>query len=136
MVGVLGAAVLAICGCGSSGGYDNTARPPAPVNVGIVITNARVRVSPAHLGAGPVVLLVSNQSGSSRDLTLGSASSGASCVTANASSGPIGPQDTARVSVELIRGSCTVGVRDGGVASTHLTVGAPRTSAQADLLQP
>jgi hypothetical protein len=138
MVGVLSVAALALvaAGCGSSGAYDNTPRPPAPINVAVSISDARVSVSPARVGAGPVVLLVANESGSSRDLTLGPAGAGSACVTTDASSGPINPQDTARVSVELVRGTCTVGVEDVGVAPARLVVGAPRASAQADLLQP
>jgi hypothetical protein len=137
MVAVLSAAALALAGagCGSSSGYDNAPRPPAPINVAVSITNARVNVSPAHVGAGPVVLIVANESGTSRNLTLGSAGGGA-CVTSEASSGPINPQDTARLSVELVRGTCTVAVDDVGVTPARLVVGRQRASAQADLLQP
>jgi hypothetical protein len=137
MVGALSAAVLVVvAGCGSSASYDNTPRPPAPVDIGVNITNGRINLSPGRLGAGPVVLLVANSSDTSQDLTLTSAASGSSCVADDASSGPINPQDTARVSVNLVRGTCSVGVKDGGVSPARLVVGAQRTSAQADLLQP
>lgn len=129
-------ALVALAGCGSSGGYANTPRPPAPANVTVAVTNSRVLVSPDRIGAGPVVLLVSNASSRSRDVIVDGASGGPACVSAPASTGPINPQGTARVSVGLVRGACTVSVRDGGAQPARLTVGSERTSAQADLLQP
>lgn len=137
MLGALGAAMLMVAGCGSSSTYDNSPRPPAPINVAVSLTNERVQISPEHVGAGPVVLLVANEGTRSRDLTL-QAPSGASgsCLDADTSSGPINPQGTARLAVELVQGECVVGVRGDGIAPAHLTVGRERTSAQADLLQP
>jgi hypothetical protein len=136
MLGALGAAVLMIAGCGSGSAYENTPRPPAPINVAVNLTNARVRVSPAHVGAGPVVLLVANEGTRSRDLTLQAPSGGGSCLDAQTSSGPINPQGTARLAVDLVPGECLVAVRGNGIAPARLTVGRERTSAQADLLQP
>jgi hypothetical protein len=139
MVGaLLGVALLALAGsgCGSNDGYDNTARPPAPVNVAVNVTNERVLISPARLGAGPVVLIVANESDRSRDLTVKAADDGASCVKEPASTGPINPAGTARVAFALVRGSCIVSVRDSDLTPARLTVGRQRTSAQAELLQP
>jgi hypothetical protein len=139
MVGpLLGAALLALAGsgCGSNDSYHNTARPPTPVNLAVSLTDERVRISPARLGAGPVVLIVANESARSRDLTVTPADGGAPCVKEPASTGPINPQGTARVAVALVRGSCVVGVRDDQLTPARLTVGPQRTSAQAELLQP
>jgi hypothetical protein len=137
MVGALSAAMLVLAGCGSSGGYANRPRPPAPVNVAVNLTNARVSISPARIGAGPAVLLVANTGDRSRDLTLTAPNgSSRSCLATSASSGPINPQGTARVAVELVEGDCLVGVRDASLRPARLVVGAERTSAQADLLQP
>jgi hypothetical protein len=136
MVGALGVAVLAIAGCGSAASYDNTPRPPAPIVVSVSLGSGRVSVSPSHVGAGPVVLLVANESDRSRDVTLSGAQSGAACVPASVSSGPVNPQGTARVQVELVRGACAVGVRGGGLRPARLTVGPERASAQSDVLQP
>jgi hypothetical protein len=129
-------ALPAVAGCGSNGGYANTPRPPAPANLAIAVTNSRVQISPDRIGAGPVVLLVANESSRSRDITVAGASGGSSCISAPASTGPINPQGTARVSIGIVRGACVVRVRDGGLTPARLTVGAERTSAQADLLQP
>jgi hypothetical protein len=140
MLGALGTAVLivaGVAGCGSSSTYDNSPRPPAPINVTVSLTNERVQVSPAHVGAGPVVLLVSNQGSRSRDLTLEASDDGSgSCLDADRSSGPINPQGTARLPVELVQGECSVGVRGEGLLPARLVVGRERASAQADLLQP
>lgn len=137
LVGVLSAAVLVV-GCGATDDYANDARPPAPRDVSVSVTNERVSVSPDRIGAGPVVLLVANESDESRDIQLtppeGSSSA---CIDADASSGPINPRGTARVSLDLVEGDCIVGVRGPrGPRPARLTVGRERTSAQADLLSP
>jgi hypothetical protein len=140
MLGALSAAAIGAAtaaGCGSTGGYDNASRPPAPVNVAVSVTNDRVEVSPSHLGAGPIVLLVANSGDKSRDVTLSQAhGASSSCVASDASSGPINPRGVARLPVELIEGDCLVGVRGDGVHPAHLFVGPERKSAQEDVLQP
>jgi hypothetical protein len=139
MLGTLGAALLIVggtAGCGSGSAYQNTPRPPAPINVTVSLTNARVQISPARVGAGPAVLLVANESSRSRDLTLRASGDGGSCLGADRSSGPINPQGNARLPVELVQGECVVGVRGDGLAAARLVVGRERPSAQADLLQP
>ena len=140
MLGALSAAaMLAVtaAGCGSSNDYDNASRPPAPINVSVSLTNERVQLSPARVGAGPIVLLVSNTGARSRDVTLTApAGSSSSCVAADASSGPINPRGVARLPVDLIEGDCLVGVRGDGLRPARLTVGPPRASAQQDVLQP
>jgi len=126
-----------LAGCGSAGGYANAPRPPAPINVSISLTDRAVRVSPSHVGAGPVVLLVANEGSRSRDLIL-AARGGAQgdCLDASASSGPINPQGTARVPLKLLPGRCVITVRDAELRPASLTVGRERPSAQGDLLQP
>ena len=137
MLGALSATMLIIAGCGSSHGYDNANRPPAPLNVAVYLTNQRVSISPDRIGAGPVVLLIANQSSSSHDLTLTSPpGSSSSCVDGDASSGPINPQGNARVQVNLVEGDCVLGVEDGGLHPVRLTVGPERASSQDKLLQP
>jgi len=140
MLGALGAIalVVAVAGCGSSGsGYANASRPPSPVSVSIYLTDDRVAVSPSHVGAGPVLLLIANESTRSRNVTLTApAGTAQSCVAADASSGPINPQDTARIKLPLVQGTCAVGDADGALPPALLVVGAERASAQQDLLQP
>jgi hypothetical protein len=140
MLGALSAMALVVVGggCGSDGnGYDNASRPPASVSISIAISGARIGVSPARVGAGPVVLLISNQSNRSRDVTLTAPDgSDGSCVDDDASSGPINPQGVARMQLPLVEGTCEVGVADGTLEPARLTIGPERDSAQQDLLQP
>jgi hypothetical protein len=139
MVGALSATVLVLvaAGCGGTGGYQNAARPPAVLTISIDVTGNGVALSPSHIGAGPAVLLIVNESGRSRNLTLTAPSgSGRSCVAEDASSGPINPQGTARMQLPLVEGACVVGVADGTLAPARLAVGPERPSSQQDLLQP
>lgn len=141
MLGALSAMVLivlACVGCGSSGGsYDNASRPPAPISVSIAVIGSRIGVSPARVGAGPVVLLIANQSDRSRNITLTAPDGSArSCVASDASSGPINPQGAARMQLPLVEGTCQVGVADGTLPPARLTIGPQRPSGQQDLLQP
>ncbi|MFL5817763.1 MAG: hypothetical protein ACJ76L_09185 [Conexibacter sp.] len=129
--------VLAFVGCGGSASYENASRPPAPISISIAVSGDRIGVAPARIGAGPVVLLISNQSDRSRDVTLTAPhGSNGSCVDADASSGPINPQGAARIQLPLVEGTCEVAVADGTLAPVRLTVGPERESAQQDLLQP
>lgn len=140
MLGALSAmalVVLACVGCGGSVRYDNASRPPAPISISIAVTGDRIGVAPARVGAGPVVLLISNQSNRSRDVTLTARNgSSSACVESDASSGPINPQGVARIQLPLVEGACEIGVADGTLAPVRLTVGPERESAQQDLLQP
>lgn len=140
MLGALNAAALLVvtaAGCGSTNTYDNVSRPPAPINVAVSLTNERVQLSPGRVGAGPIILLISNTGARSRDVTLTAPEgSSSSCVAADASSGPINPRGVARLPVDLIEGDCLVGVRGDELRPARLSVGAPRATAQQDVLQP
>jgi len=142
MLGALSATVLVLAGlaagCGSgSDDYANADRPAAPVSISIAVTDARLGVSPSHVGAGPVLLLIANESNRSRDVTLTTPDgSDRSCVEDDASSGPINPQGAARIQLSLVQGTCELGVADGNVPPARIVVGPERESAQQDLLQP
>jgi hypothetical protein len=62
-------AVTAV-GCGGGEDFANKPRPPVPLELTGVITRQEVTISPNKVGAGPVTITVSNQSGQSRTLTL------------------------------------------------------------------
>jgi hypothetical protein len=142
MLAALGAILLVVVavatGCGSGDSdYANADRPPAPISISIAVLGDRVALSPDHVGAGPVVLLIANESGRSRDVTLAAPEGDArSCVADEASSGPINPQGAARITLALVEGTCEVGVADGALRPARLVVGPERESAQQDLLQP
>jgi len=140
MLGALSATLLVVgvAGCGGSGGsYANASRPPAPVSVSVYVTDGHVNVSPSRVGAGPVMLLIANESTRSRDVTLTAPAGGSgSCVADDASSGPINPQGNARIQIPFVAGVCAVGVAGGGPQPARLVVGPERQSAQQDLMQP
>jgi hypothetical protein len=123
-------AIVPLAACGSTT-RASTDRPPAPVNVTAAIHESRVQVSPGRIGGGPVVIIVSNQSRRAQRLTVETAGRAAGV---RRSTGPIAPQGTARLSLDVSRGSYLVRASDA--RSARLRVGARRRSAQDDLLQP
>ena len=130
-------AVLALGGCGSnSADYKNDPRPPALIIVTGYIDNQRVSVSPARLGAGPISLIVTNQTGTAQRVTLESAGPAGSGPGIKQVTAPISPQDTATLKVDVKPGSYRVHVAGGAIRAARLKVGAERASAQNDLLQP
>jgi hypothetical protein len=137
-IGVLRAlaavAVALLAAAGTGCGSDDTARseerPPVPINISINLDQKRITASPATFGAGPVTLLVANQSGAAQTLTIEG-------PRLRRSVGPINPQDTATVRLRLQQGENTVSAEESaGLREVTLEVGPPRTSGQNDLLLP
>jgi len=97
------------------------------------IDEARVSLSPASVGAGPVTLVATNQASDTETLTVRAAAG----TQALASTGPINPQATAQVTVNLgSPGEYTVAARQARSSSVHaagLEIGPPRPSATGDL---
>jgi hypothetical protein len=135
---VMGALALAggISACGDSGTFANDPRPPAPITVTAAIDKSRVRVSPEKFGAGPVTVIVSNQSGSSQEITFETDEIGGTQGGIRKSSGPVADHDTASLQVDPREGTYRLSVKDRAVQPAQLTVGAPRKSSQDELLQP
>jgi hypothetical protein len=136
---VLGAsaAALLVAGCGSQNDYANNPRPPSPITITAAIVNGHVEVSPHRFGAGPITLVVTNQTGRSRDLVLETDTSGGSGRSGiRQQTGPINPQGTASLKADLSQGRYTVRVRSGEIRPASLVVGHKRASAQNQLLQP
>jgi hypothetical protein len=121
---------LAASGCGADDERTSNPRPPAPIEVSVEIGDERVSADPGKLGAGPIVLVASNQSSASHQLTIDG-------PRLRQSVGPINPQDTATLKVTIRPGEYTVAA-DGAAAvrPATLTVGPERPSAQNELLQP
>jgi hypothetical protein len=122
--------VIGGTGCGSSEQRPNSLRPPATIDVAVKIDDRKVEVAPDRIGAGPILLVASNQSRASYRLTIDGPS-------LKQSVGPINPQDTATLKVSVKPGEYTLSA-DGSssVRPVTLTVGAKRPSAQNELLQP
>lgn len=127
---LLALALTALAACGSSTRVNHN-RPPAPINVAAAIHESSIEVSPARFGAGPIVVIVSNQSRRSRRLTVETAGRAAGIRRTTT---PIAPQGTARLSVDVSRGTYVVSVPHARPARLH--VGRRRPSAQNALLQP
>jgi hypothetical protein len=126
------AAVLLLLASGCGAGKERTSnlRPPSPVNVAVEIGQERVSVSPRTIGAGPIVIIASNQTNASRQLTVDG-------PQLRRSVGPINPRDTAQLKVSIQPGTYTIAADGGsGVKPAPLRVGPKRPSSQNDLLQP
>ena len=135
VTGLTTAATLAVLGCGSSD-YANDPRPPAPINVSAAITNQRVNVSPHEFGAGPVTIVIANESDQAQRVTIESNELGASKPGLKQTTGPINPDGTATLKVDVTEGDYQVSVSGGSVKPASVHVGAQRASAQNQLLQP
>ena len=61
---------FAASACGGTEERTNNLRPPTPINVSVVIGDNKISASPSKFGAGPIVLVTSNQSTASHTLTI------------------------------------------------------------------
>jgi hypothetical protein len=126
------AAAVGIAGCGDED-HVNHDRPPASINVTAAIADGGIHVSPRRFGAGPIRLIVSNQTAAPQELTFetGGDTSGITQTTA-----PISPDGTATLEVDVTEGDYEISTGERRIRSTAVAVGAPRPSAQNELLQP
>jgi hypothetical protein len=131
---VLFASVLA--GCGDEGGdYANKPRPATPINVTAAISDKKISISPKEFGAGPVVIIVSNQTGAEQTLTLQTEELGGSQPGLKQKTDPIAPRGTGTLKADVREGSYALSASEGPKAAT-LEVGPERKSAQDQLLAP
>jgi hypothetical protein len=144
-IGILGAVAVAASGCGSSKTFANKPRPAAPINLTVYINDSRVSVSPASVGAGPIVFIVTNQARHAESLQI--QPQGGSSSTPLADTGPINSQATAQVKVGLPEGDYNIGIASSdpsqagqaigtGIRPARLHIGPPRPSGNNLLLQP
>jgi hypothetical protein len=128
-------AALAATGCGSDDDYKNELRPPSPIVVTAAVSKEAVSISPAKFGAGPISLIVTNQTDDTQQVTLETSNtSGSPGITQQ--TGPINPSDTATLQADIPQGTYELGVRGAAIKPAKLVVGEKRESAQNDLLQP
>ncbi len=130
---IAAAVTLALAACGSSGDDERRPRPPPPIVVTASISDARISVSPATFGAGPVTLVVTNQSAVAQRVTFASTRAQADVMQ---QTGPINPRDTATLRADIPPGDAVVKVDTGAIRPARILVGARRASGQDDLLQP
>ncbi|HEX8855421.1 MAG TPA: hypothetical protein VF752_07445 [Thermoleophilaceae bacterium] len=123
-------------GCGGGSDFQNKPRPAVPVQLTGVITRDKVTVSPDSVGAGPVIIVVSNQTPEKHTLTLDGGGG-----TQQVRVGPIAPTETGRITGDLAPGSYQVKagteqaqVREIAPATLH--IGKARKSSSDTLLLP
>jgi len=117
-------------GCGSDDEARSEERPPTPINISVNVDEKGITASPDSFGAGPITLLVANQSGAAQTLTLEG-------PRLRRSAGPINPKDTATVRLRVQPGEYTISAEESaGLREARLRVGPERPSSQNDLLLP
>ena len=127
------AGALAAAGCGEEEDHANRERPATSINVTAAIADGRIHVSPRRFGAGPIRLIISNQTASAQELTF---ETGGDAAGVTQSTEPIRPSGTATLEVDVPQGDYELRAADGGVKPAAVKVGAPRRSAQDRLLLP
>jgi hypothetical protein len=137
------AAALALAGtagvaaCGSGGPRKNVDRPPTPVTLTGAIHERFVQISPARVGAGPITLVISNQTRRTQTVTMETDNpAGSNTVGHTVSTSPIRPQATGRLTINAHRGDYLVHVEARRIAAARVRVGKRRESSQNDLLLP
>jgi hypothetical protein len=133
---VAGLSAAFLAACGDEDDYANEPRPPSPIVVSAAVTDKAVSVSPREFGAGPVDLVVTNQTERSQEITLETDEIGGSAPGIQQRTGPINPGDTATLKAELAEGTYRVAVDSENIRPAAMEVGDERPSAQDELLQP
>jgi hypothetical protein len=133
------AATVGLAACGSTAHFADKSQPATPVNLSVYVNDRQVSVSPASVGAGPVIFLVSNSAAKTELVTIRPAGGGGSA----ASTGPINPGTSAQVQADLASGSYTVSTSPAGVAATgraikpaRLNIGKPRPNGNNSVMRP
>jgi hypothetical protein len=133
---------LTATACGSTGGKSAAfLRPPGPVNLSVYISDSRISVSPASVGAGPIVFIVTNQASHAEALAVSDR------TRTLATTAPINPQGTTQVTVDTRPGRYAIGAAAHGatdaqasqsspIAPATIQVGRERPSSSNQVLQP
>jgi hypothetical protein len=133
-VGTVAIAAALVAGCGGSD-FKDKPRPAVPLQLTGVIQNARLTISPArHLGAGPFVITIANQTDATHPVTLEGGQ-------IDSEVGSVAPNDTIQIRKTLDPG--TYQVRAGSSAAVTkeiepatLDIGPQRSDSNNDLLLP
>jgi hypothetical protein len=130
------AAIGLATACGDTQPRNNLPRPAAPVTLTAAVHDDVIQVSPAITGAGPIVLVVSNQTAKPQRVTFESDVLGATAGGNTASTPVIEPQGTGKLSIDARTGRYAVHVQDRTIRAAHVKVGPRRKSSQDQLLLP
>jgi hypothetical protein len=123
----------ALAGCGQDEDHPNRERPAASINITAAIIDGRINVSPREFGAGPIRLIVTNQTDSEQSVTL---ATGGNDPGITQESSPIIPSGTTTLEVDVPEGEYEITAADEAIRPAAVTVGAARPSAQDQLLLP
>jgi hypothetical protein len=112
----------------------------------VYVNDQRVSVSPSSVGAGPILFIITNQASNAESLAV---TSSAGSTPPLADTGPISPQGTAQLSVNLkTPGDYTVAVAPPpgsteaaaatptGIQPAQIHIGSPRASSNNQVGQP
>jgi hypothetical protein len=122
-----------VSGCGGDD-FENKPRPPVAVELTGVIQPDHVTVSPKRIGAGPVLITISNQTPDAHTITLEG-------ETVKERVGPVNPEDTATIQKTLapgryeVRAGSSVAVPKE-ITPAELVVGRARKNSNDKLLLP
>ena len=127
--------IVGVAGCGSdTTDYANDPRPATPIIVTAAINSDQVSLSPQVIGAGPISLIIANETSASQQVTL--ESEGLDKKGLKQETGPISPAETATLKADIEKGTYSVHVDGDAIKAATLRVGKERESAQNELLQP
>jgi hypothetical protein len=126
---------IALAGCGGGDDFKNDPRPAVTIQLSGVITDKRMEVQPSRIGAGPIILLISNQTDASHSVTL----EGEGVTPEEV--GPINPLDTATIQATLPEGDFEIAVVESeddtsSIDAATLEVDGERPSGSNTLLLP
>jgi hypothetical protein len=127
------AVATGLAACGQEEDHANRERPAASINVTAAIIDGRIHVSPTRFGAGPIRLIVTNQTRSAQAVTI---ETGGNDPGITRTSDTITPSGTTTMEVDVPAGDYELSAGNGAIEPAALKVGAPRPSAQDQLLQP
>jgi hypothetical protein len=128
---------FAAAGCGGSDEpRRNIPRPAPPVTMTAAVQNDVVRISPRAVGAGQIILVISNQSDSPQQVTFETDELGGTRGGNRASSPTIQPRGTGRLTINAREGVYSVHVDDEAIRAARVVIGPPRESGQNQLLLP
>jgi hypothetical protein len=130
------AGLLAVSACGEREQHANRERPAAPINVTAAIIDGHINVSPRRFGAGPIRMFVTNQTSTSQTITFATDEVGGDEPGLTRTTAPIKPAATATLRADVRAGDYRVSAADDQIQPVAVKVGAPRPSAQGELLQP
>jgi len=133
---ILATATVVAAGCGESERRTNLPRPAPLVNMTAAIQDGVIRVSPPTVGAGQIVLIVSNQSDRPQRVTFATDELGGTRGGRTASTPVIPAKATGRLTINAREGQYAVKVRDARVRQARVFVGPPRESGQNKVLLP